>query len=41
MHFQILIRDAINVALQWDLSDGAFGTTVMAQAAAMEGLRWD
>ena len=41
MPYQDLIRKSIEVVLDWDVPDVAFGQAVMAQAEAMAGPRGD
>ena len=41
MPYQDQIRKSIEVVLEWDVPDAAFGAVVMAQAEAMTGPRGD
>ncbi len=41
MHYQTLIREAIDVVLEWELPDAAIGSAVLMQAEAMAGQPWD
>jgi len=41
MQTQDLIRDAIDVVVEWNLPEEALGRVVMMQAEAMAGRCWD
>ena len=41
MHYQVLIRDAIDVVVEWNLPEEVLGSAVMVQAEAMAGRCWD
>lgn len=41
MHYQALIREAIDRVVEWDLPADSFGRVVMAQAEAMAGTHID
>lgn len=41
MHYQVLIREAIDVVLEWNLPDAALRRAVQVQAEAMAGYCWD